>query len=748
MNHEESFAYSPLTEYASNEFPASTIKFEKELPYTQGKIETCIGPFSEAESWLSNFPSPFHDSDTAPNQLPGSTIQLSAKNKNGLYSDAETWLANFPSPFQDSDTLPPQRPESHNPVNAKNDDEPYSVYSTEVDVNNNEPLSRAKSWLSNFPSPFHESDTLPNQCPKSHTQVNAKSNNGPIAEAENLLSNIPSPVNDFGTFLNQLSNYQAHPTNYPAYTALPTTQIEIPGSGAGVIHPASFDSPALISPAGNPLATTENHSIDYPSIFLHEGLTTENPPAGSAKKLRNVLASSDSSKQPKSKKKELEKKKRLKKTKCSNNKHTQLNNVDISAPAHFTTDVFHEKKQSVVKNGNFPEEVKENYFATPIGGSIDYKLNLYHTLGLNVSLFIEEIKKLLSAPGFSYHLFQATMVNFYRLEQILNDKAKKLSPIRLKSPISNENFWHFNHGDFRLKSEVSVNEIIGFVQETMKQNGLPEKITLDDYIVSIFSKAGLENLEKKLKFENPTEYAGEEALVKPNDAFKYIIALHKHMFFSNKFSLIPLVSISINERVNKKVLNEISVQLGLKRLKSLGLENKLNFIEELKEKFDGKMKKTIDVDIDWCESAVRIVSAVSNRIILISRIFSPFDKAGIESLRENLLNFIDSAKVFFFDFYSFLTAPDHKFKGHINLLDQDELVKSYKIYKKSKTFVFEHSCNTKIFLNWVASSILKSDSTERQKFKQSKLVNYFLTNCILIDFNETYEYPLNDYLLL
>ncbi|CAH7690136.1 hypothetical protein PPACK8108_LOCUS25386 [Phakopsora pachyrhizi] len=254
MNHEESFAYSPLTENASNEFPASTIKFEKELPYTQGKIETCIGPFSEAESWLSNFPSPFHDSDTAPNQLPGSTIQLSAKNKNGLYSDAETWLANFPSPFQDSDTLPPQRPESHNPVNAKNHDEPYSgaeswlsnfpspfhdsdtflnqrpVYSTEVDVNNNEPLSRAKSWLSNFPSPFHESDTLPNQCPKSHTQVNAKSNNGPIAEAENLLSNIPSPVNDFGTFLNQLSNYQAHPTNYPACTALPTTQIEIPGS--------------------------------------------------------------------------------------------------------------------------------------------------------------------------------------------------------------------------------------------------------------------------------------------------------------------------------------------------------------------------------------------------------------------------------------------------------------------------------------------------------------------------------------
>ncbi|CAH7690134.1 hypothetical protein PPACK8108_LOCUS25384, partial [Phakopsora pachyrhizi] len=699
--------FSEAESWLSN-FPSSFHDFETgpnqhQVHHTQGNIETYNVPISEAESWLSNFHSPFHDSNTLLNQRPEYSTQLNVKNNEPL-SRAESWLSNFPSPFHDSDTLPNQRSEFHTPVNAKIDDEPYSdaeswlsnfpspfhdsdtllnqrpVYSTEVNDENNE--FRAESWLSNSPTLFHESHNLPNQCPKSHTQVNAKSNNGPIAEAETWLSNIPSPVHDFDTLLNQPSNYQAHPTNYPAHTALPTTMIEIPGSGAGVIQPGSFFSSAPISPAENQIATAENTPIYLPSIFLLNSLTTANQPPNS------------------------------------------------------------------LENGDMPKVVKENYFATPIGGSIDYKLNLYYTIGLNNPLLSKEIKKILSVPGFSYNLFQASMKSFVKLKQVLNEKHKDLFPIKLESLISKEDFRHFQVGTFRLKSEVSVNEIIGFVQKALKQNGLQEKITLDNYIASIFDKAGLENLGNHSQFENPTDLATEELEVESNDAFKGIIALHKHLFFSERFSLKPIVRISIEERLTKKVLNEISVQLGLKRLKSLGLENKLNFLEGLRKKFDGMMKKTNKEEIDWCESAVRIVSAVSNRIILINRIFSPFDEVRIKSLKENLTNFIESTKVFFSDFYEFLTDPEHKFKGQINLLDQDELKNSITNYKKSKTFMFEHFSSTKIFLNWVTSNFSKQDLAQRKKFKKSKLVNNFLTNIILIDFVETYKYPLEDHLWL
>ncbi|KAI8460617.1 hypothetical protein BY996DRAFT_6716512 [Phakopsora pachyrhizi] len=535
--------------------------------------------------------------------------------------------------------------------------------------------------------------------------------------------------------------------------------IEIPGSGAGVIQPGSFFSSAPISPAENQIATAENTPIYLPSIFLLNSLTTANQPPKSANKLKNVFGNSDAlgknvlisdngiENQAKSQLKELNEKKMRKKT-YKNNEISQPYIFDTSALAHLPTDAPHEKKQSSLENGDMPKVVKENYFATPIGGSIDYKLNLYYTIGLNNPLLSKEIKKILSVPGFSYNLFQASMKSFVKLKQVLNEKHKDLFPIKLESLISKEDFRHFQVGTFRLKSEVSVNEIIGFVQKALKQNGLQEKITLDNYIASIFDKAGLENLGNHSQFENPTDLATEELEVESNDAFKGIIALHKHLFFSERFSLKPIVRISIEERLTKKVLNEISVQLGLKRLKSLGLENKLNFLEGLRKKFDGMMKKTNKEEIDWCESAVRIVSAVSNRIILINRIFSPFDEVRIKSLKENLTNFIESTKVFFSDFYEFLTDPEHKFKGQINLLDQDELKNSITNYKKSKTFMFEHFSSTKIFLNWVTSNFSKQDLAQRKKFKKSKLVNNFLTNIILIDFVETYKYPLEDHLWL
>ncbi|KAI8454949.1 hypothetical protein BY996DRAFT_7062321 [Phakopsora pachyrhizi] len=202
-----------------------------------------------------------------------------------------------------------------------------------------------------------------------------------------------------------------------------------------------------------------------------------------------------------------------------------------------------------------------------------------------------------------------------------------------------------------------------------------------------------------------------------------------------------------NDNTNKRLFNEISTKFGLKRVDILGLGGKfiLNILDNLKLKFDSKLKKNRAPQSGWCEIALRIIFGVSNKIILFYRIFTPFDEFFIRNLKTNLEYFFKHSERFFTNLFEYFTDNQENLTGKDPYIDQGEKKKYFNFYMNYDKIRFEYDCSKYLFAYWLNYKTTITELDEKMNYAKSPWVINFINDCSIIDFIESYKYPLKDY---
>ncbi|CAH7690078.1 expressed protein, partial [Phakopsora pachyrhizi] len=234
------------------------------------------------------------------------------------------------------------------------------------------------------------------------------------------------------------------------------------------------------------------------------------------------------------------------------------------------------------KEGVMMIETSNPLASTPIGGLIDYKLNLYYIHCLsdfnmsNLVLSKEDFKDLISKPSLSYILLK-NILEHDKINQIHildpNYYAAKIS----SHPIDKIRYTHFEDNKFKFHSQNDLNEFITFFKKDPRLAKLHENPTsIDNYIDSIIKQLNCDHSNKKLISDITNIYKKIQTSSAEEEVCKHF------GFFSNLIStplivksMIPILPMGGNDNKARRFMNEMSTQSGLKRIKCLGLGDKI-----------------------------------------------------------------------------------------------------------------------------------------------------------------------------
>ncbi|KAI8453388.1 hypothetical protein BY996DRAFT_7159270, partial [Phakopsora pachyrhizi] len=203
-------------------------------------------------------------------------------------------------------------------------------------------------------------------------------------------------------------------------------------------------------------------------------------------------------------------------------------------------------------------------------------------------------------------------------------------------------------------------------------------------------------------------------------------------------------SYSTNYRINKLpchssnplstyrlALVEIGAHMGFNRLEKLGLqENILGLYYEVLE----AEKRRAETKINRVQIAFRAANSVINKIFLIYKIFTVFDKRCIDALKAHLVLLIEDFKKILIAF----TSLEKQVKKEIELkIIKEEIISNTDIFSRQSIKKSEVYLISDLFFCWTTSAypkifnFLKIDNFARIGFF------LFIDDCCLIDFNES-----------
>ncbi|KAI8448581.1 hypothetical protein BY996DRAFT_7576132 [Phakopsora pachyrhizi] len=666
----------------------------------------------------------------------------------------------------------------------------YSQLDRELHATSQQEWLAQSSLINDVSNPHARSIREKLKSPSTYSE-NYNSDYDPLSVSEFWTSNLQSKNPDLNDIFDNLSSIQKDHNTYSKINSLPATETEFHESMLNSISEYNFgtiiqnkllnnekstmtkrfetqpssDSPSLFENKVHNFVSAkesmnENHIINCSNNLF---VTPNKPIANRQTSLANNIANEfepknrptatnidDYSSQSLLSASKIQ---REKKSEINKNFHSNL------AGGSFQKDTKLAPKKSIIrkpaKRGK--EKFKEEYnqfYSTPVGGLIDYKLNLYHIHLLSdfktseIGFSIKDFKNILMKPSFSYILISKNFksdekYDFQKLD--LDFFAAKLS----SQPIDKVRFKHFEYPKFKIHSQTELNEFLNFFNNDPRLAEIRKNpVTIDYYINSIFNKMDLESSINKLTFDILNTHQNIIPKTEKEEVFRNFSFLSK-LIVSPYIteSLRPIVPLKSNDNKAKKFLNEISTQFGIKRINCLGLGEEiiLKNLEYLKEKFDGRLKKYKTKQLEWCEIAVRVILSAANKIILFYRIFTPFDENCIENLKENLKKFSKYSKYFFLQLFEYFDGRQNNSVGKDLHSDSEIKKKYYGFYTNYKKVRFEYECSKYLLSNWLNYNPNLDDSIEEINLTNSRRINSFLNNCLIVDFFESHKYPLEHY---
>ncbi|CAH7690817.1 expressed protein, partial [Phakopsora pachyrhizi] len=555
-------------------------------------------------------------------------------------------------------------------------------------------------------------------------------NYDPFSESEFWASNLQPATPDLDAILDKLSCIQSRHNFYSNINCLPVAKTEFYKSVSNTISDNNFETLLQNNPLNYEKSiitdNLANHSFNYQLSLLENKLHT----SGSRKESMienhivdypndNILISDKAGTHHE-----------IHTTNILGDKSGSSNRFETSSgnfyPLFLSSSKFQKEEKAIINQFDqskkardlFQKEAKLNeahprnnqFNYTPIGGLIDYKLNLYHIHCLSKFkssefLFpLEEIKKKLLKPSFSNILIAK------HLEYKKRDRNTKIGQDFLVAkpfgyPINKINLEHFKDHSFKFCSQLELNEFMDFFEKDPRLAALQkETTTIDDYFNSIFKKLSLGNSKKQRMLE--IIKAHEE--IKPKSAkeevfrnFSFFRKIIVSPYLTKSFK--PIIPLKSNDNKTIRFLNEISTKSGLKRIKCLSLRDEMvkKTLNYLKKHFDGRLRKNNISQYGWCEIAIRTILSASNRIILFYRIFTTFDEFCIENLQENLKYFTIYAKYFFLNLFEYFVAKQNKLISKDPHLLPEEKDAYFIFYMNSEKVRFEYDCSKYLFENWL-----------------------------------------------
>ncbi|KAI8447816.1 hypothetical protein BY996DRAFT_6420540 [Phakopsora pachyrhizi] len=277
-------------------------------------------------------------------------------------------------------------------------------------------------------------------------------------------------------------------------------------------------------------------------------------------------------------------------------------------------------------------------------GTTDFKLFLnrisdkIHTRAFNIDT--NSLETALSRPAKSYESISAELPKCYSLDQEKYSPSNVIKPKKI--PIqSNRNMRitsspiiaHFNDPDI----QINLRTLKSYIYNLHFPHRILSDLSVDNHISMILQEARKEDGVRTdifLKSLKDFNTAFRTSSVKISDYIKVAVWLFKHRIWP--------VNPSAQEGESKlfsMVIQEISFQMGLQRSKALEIDGKLNQLQKaLQESLSLEPENPTTITLTHLAYKASLIAL--NQIVLLHRVFTPFDSNVIEKLKGILIIFL------------------------------------------------------------------------------------------------------------
>ncbi|KAI8457554.1 hypothetical protein BY996DRAFT_6411568 [Phakopsora pachyrhizi] len=394
---------------------------------------------------------------------------------------------------------------------------------------------------------------------------------------------------------------------------------------------------------------------------------------------------------------------------------------------------------------------KKQFFGKSIaGGLTDYKIYLnyifenkkyFHLSTLPVGRTIMELS---SKPGYTYRLIESLGLGEESIQKFLELDPVGCLPRELENPIEDIVLSSYMNSELALDPRIKIDEIITFLTKDLDPTKDSEVITLSNFMRAISKNLQPRTLSHLIFYKDfHRKVLNQNSFLISDSSF---LNSYKKMKKVNQISLE-----GANPYVVSKLKSEISVQFGLKNIVGLGFEDELKFSKYYESSFTGdKYKDFYNLKQAWWETTIRAVASVSNKIILLYRLFTPFDINTIGILKIQLKKFIGSSRELIFEIFNILklqkiTNSTIKKVKKTLVLDSDSVIKVFQ-KKRQNRINFEFNLTKHLFHNWLMNrSYFRIEQDIDDRINITKSLIYFLGDCEKVEMIESHLFPLKKY---